>query len=92
MLCQQISTKRWFANVNMSSYCDVTNSVYPVTMTAIRHCSILEFGRGASNQALAPGITRPLHATVVKHATVRVETIFVRYDNSELIQFVKHRF
>jgi len=29
----------------------------------IRHCSILEFGRGASNQAVAPGITRPLHAT-----------------------------
>jgi len=25
---------------------DVTNSVYPVTMTTIRHCSILEFGRG----------------------------------------------
>ena len=46
----------------MTSYCDVTNSVYPVTMTTIRHCSILEFGRGASNQAVAPGITRPLHA------------------------------
>jgi len=39
----------------MTSYCDVTNSVYPVTMTAIRHCSTLEFGRGASNQAVAPG-------------------------------------
>ena len=37
---------------------------FPVTMTTIRHCSILEFGRGASNQAVAPGITRPLHATV----------------------------
>jgi len=25
---------------------DVINSVYPVTMTTIRHCSMLEFGRG----------------------------------------------
>jgi len=32
-------------------------------MITIRHCTILEFGRGASNQAVAPGITRPLHAT-----------------------------
>jgi len=47
---------------------DVTNSVYSVTTTTsnvgLRHCSILEFGRGASNQAIAQGITRPLqHAT-----------------------------
>jgi len=63
MLCQQSSPKRLFANVNMTSYCDVINSMYPVTMTTIRHCSILEFGRGASNQAVVPGITRPLHAT-----------------------------
>ena len=63
MLCQQTSPKHWFANVNMTSYCDVTNSVYPITKTTIRHCSILEIGRGASNQAVAPGITRPLHAT-----------------------------
>jgi len=27
------------------------------------HCSILEFVRGAYNQAAVPGITRPLHAT-----------------------------
>ena len=67
MLCQQTSPKRWFANANMTSYCGVTNnSVYPVTMTTmvLCHCSILEFGRGASNQTVAPGITRPLHATV----------------------------
>jgi len=62
-LCQQTSPKYWFANVNMTSYCDVKNSVYPITMTTTRHCSILEFGRGASNQAVAPDITRPLHAT-----------------------------
>ena len=47
----------------MTLYCDVTNSVYPVTMTTVRQCSILEFGRGESNQAAAPGIARPLHAT-----------------------------
>ena len=37
--------KRLFAIVNMLSNCDVTNSVYLVTMTTIRHCSILEFGQ-----------------------------------------------
>ena len=31
--------------------------------TTMRHCSILELRRGASNQAVAPGITRPLHTT-----------------------------
>ena len=41
----------------------ITNSVYAVTMTTIRQCSILELCRGASNQAIAPGITRPLRAT-----------------------------
>jgi len=56
--------KTVFGNVNMTSYCDVTNNVHPVTMTTtIRHCSMPEFGRGASNQAVAPGITRLLHAT-----------------------------
>jgi len=50
----------------MTSYCDVTNSAYAITMTTISHCSILEFGRGASNQAVGPGITRPLHATVTR--------------------------
>jgi len=49
--------------VNMTSYGDVTNSVYPVTITTTLLCSKLDFGRGASNQAVVPGITRPLHAT-----------------------------
>jgi len=50
--------------VNMTLFCDVTsNSVYPVTITIIHHCSIIELGWGAYNQAVAPGITRPLHAT-----------------------------
>ena len=59
-------TKTLVWNLNMTSYCDVTNNVHPVTMTTIRHPSILGFGRGASNQAVAPGISRPLHATVEK--------------------------
>jgi len=64
MLCQQTSPKRWFANVNMALFCDVIKSVYSVTtMTTQRHCSILEFGRGAYNQDVVLGITRPLHAT-----------------------------
>jgi len=67
MLCQQTSLKRWFANVNMTSCCDVTYSVYPVTIATVRRCSILEFNRGAFNQEIAPGINRPLHATGHEH-------------------------
>jgi len=47
----------------MTSCCDVTNSVCPVTKITIRHCSTLAFVRGAYNHAVAPDITRPLHAT-----------------------------
>jgi len=36
MLCQQTSPKRWLANVNVTSYCDVTRS----------ECSIPDFGWG----------------------------------------------
>ena len=61
MLRQHTSAKRWFANGNMTSYCDVKNGIYPVTMTTIRYCSILEFGRGHTIKQAAPGITRPLH-------------------------------
>jgi len=50
--------------VNMTLYCDVTNSVYPVTMTTIRYCSILKFGRGhpikQSPQA-SRNLCTPLH-------------------------------
>jgi len=46
----------------VGTLCNVTDGVYPGTMITIRHCSILEFGRGARNQAVTPGITRPLHA------------------------------
>jgi len=58
MLCQPTSSKRWFAYVNMTSYCDVTNSACPITIITIRHCWDCSY-----NQAVAMGITRPLHAT-----------------------------
>jgi len=63
MLCQKTSPKRWFAHVDMTSSCDVTNSVYPVTITIIRLCTTLELGRGAYNQEVSQGINRSLHAT-----------------------------
>jgi len=63
MLCQQTSRKRWFANMIITSDCDVTNSIRPVTMPNMRHCSMLQCGREAYNQGVAPGITTPLHAT-----------------------------
>jgi len=43
--CQQTLPKRWFANVNMTSYCDAISSVYLIAMTTIRHCSIPKFCR-----------------------------------------------
>ena len=63
ILYQHTSPNAGLENANMSSYCDVTKSVYPVTMTTVRHCSKLEFGRGHTIKQIAPGITRPLHAT-----------------------------
>jgi len=63
MLCQQTSPKRWSGNVNMASYSDATNNVYPVTMITIRHCSILGFGRGhPSKQSprASPDLCMPL--------------------------------
>jgi len=55
MLCQQTSPKRWLANVNMTPYYVFANSLYPVTMTTIRCCSILEFCRGIQSSS------RPAH-------------------------------
>ena len=37
----------------------------------LHHCSILEFGREASNQAVTLGITRPRHATEQKRAVTQ---------------------
>jgi len=62
VLCQKSSPKRWFANVNMTSYCDVTNMEYPVTITTIRHCSIIEFGRGIQSSS-----RRWQHQTSARH-------------------------
>jgi len=52
----------------MTSYCVVTNSVYPVTMIIMRHGAIIrhdtplvEFDRGEYNQAIVPGITSSAH-------------------------------
>ena len=50
---------------NMTSYYDIENSVYTVTMTTIRLCSILKFSCRAYNQAVVPDITRLLHATAL---------------------------
>jgi len=47
----------------MTSCCDVTHIVCPITKTTIRHCSTLAFVRKAYNQAVALSITRPLHVT-----------------------------
>jgi len=50
------------------SYCDVTSSVFPVTMTTIRHCSILEFGRGHRNKQsprASPDLCTPLLAAII---------------------------
>jgi len=58
--------KRWRRNVNMSSYCDVTKNVYPVTMDTIHHCSILEFGKGHTIQQVVPGITRGMYAILLQ--------------------------
>ena len=83
--------KTLVVNLNMTSYCDVINNVYPVTMTTIRNFSILAFGRGASNQALAPGITRPLHAAAFHVTTLR--TIFESeglWENSSLCCIVNY--
>ena len=60
----------------MRSYCDVTNSVYTVTMTTAGHCSIQVLA-GVYSQAVAPGITRPLHATELRAASLATVTFIV---------------
>jgi len=61
--------------MNMASYYDVTSNVYPVIITTVCRCSKLEFGRGARNQASAPGITRPLRATAQMFAEDILHTL-----------------
>jgi len=69
--------KTLVANLNMVSCCDVTNSVYTVTVTTIPHCSIPELGRVASSQAVAPVTTRPLSARHWSQAPVRKNLVCV---------------
>jgi len=55
--------KTWFGNVNMTPDCDVTNTEYRVTVTSIRHCSILQFGGGHTikqSPRASPGLCMPL--------------------------------
>ena len=85
MICilrQQTSEKRWFTNVNVTSNFDVPNSVYPVTMTTIRHCSILGFGRGHTIKQVAPGITRPLHATALSELSMNDLGVCIVLENN----------
>jgi len=57
------------ANLSMTSCCDVTNSVYPVTMTTKRHCSMLEFSRwGGIQSSSRPGH----HKTSARHCSPMV--------------------
>jgi len=37
ILCQQTSPKHWFGNMNITTYCDVTNSPYQIQITTICH-------------------------------------------------------
>ena len=37
ILCQQTSQKGWFGNMDMTSNCDVTNSVHQTQMTTVCH-------------------------------------------------------
>jgi len=49
-------------------------------MTTIRHCSILEVGRGHTIKQVALGITRPLHATAdVVRQTDIYKTLYCFY-------------
>jgi len=90
MLCQQTWPQHWFANVNMTSYCDIANSLYSETMTTIHPCSIVEFGRGhtikqsprASLDLCTPLVHRfylMLWCTVISRLSSQLESeLFVR--------------
>jgi len=41
---------------------------YFLHISFFSHSSLLEFGRGACNQAVAPGTTRPPHSPDMKHS------------------------
>jgi len=67
---------------------DVINSVYAVTMTNISLCHslILDFDRGTSTQAVAPGTTRPLHATGLE-----TDNVMKKFYKCVLANFTKEK-
>jgi len=83
-LYQKNSPKRCFGNVNMTSYCNITNCVYPVTITTIRHCSVLEFGNlvGGVQLSSRPGH----HHTSARHCKDLWYVIILVSSSSEHFQ------
>jgi len=65
ILCQQTLSKRWFANVNMMSYCDVTNSAHPATMTKTPYCSVLQFDKEAHTIKQLPWASSEFCTTLI---------------------------
>jgi len=91
MVCKQTSPKCRFAKVNMTSQYDVTNSVYPVIMTTMRHCSILEFGRGhpiKQSPRASPDLCTPLDIRHVRRQLAAIWSVanssYNRYTKSRL--------
>jgi len=52
--------KTLVANLDMTLYCDVTNSVCRITMTIISHCSVLEFDPIKQSPRASPDLCTPL--------------------------------
>jgi len=69
--------KTLVVNLIMTSYYDVTFHKQRISSNNDHNTPrlILEFGRGASNQAVTPGITRPLHATGHKSQKARARKL-----------------
>jgi len=73
--------KMLVASLNMTLYCDVTNSIYPITMTTMRHCSILDFGRGhpfKQSPRASPYLCTPLRSQRCFHVTFLFHCRLVR--------------
>jgi len=69
MLCQQTSPKHWFANVSMTSHCDVTNSVYPVTMittyATVQYYNLLGGHTIKQSPRASPDLCTPLELRIL---------------------------
>jgi len=83
--------------MKMTSCRDITNSVYPVTMTTIRHsfAQYWNFLGGAYNQAVVLGITRPLHATdptsLKKMSLKKFQVVWQPYFVATPFSWLQHR-